>query len=74
MTVTFLTGLSYPAFMLANFQGILMSLEMTDLDFSYVSCFVSCFDNTGYRIMCPPYICHRQPKLKKIGDLGRDTG
>ena len=29
-----------------------MSLKMTD--FSFVSCFVSCFDNTGYRIMCPP--------------------
>ena len=30
-----------------------MSPKMTD--FSYVSCFVSCLDNTGYRIMCPPY-------------------
>jgi len=40
-----------------------MSLKMTD--FSLVSCFVSCFDNTRYRTMCPHNICCCQPKLKK---------
>jgi len=29
-----------------------MSLKMTD--FSFVSCLVSWFDNTGYRIVCHP--------------------
>jgi len=34
-----------------------MPLRMTN--FSFVP---SCFDNTVYRMMCPPYICHWQPK------------
>jgi len=36
-----------------------MSLKMTD--FSFVSCFVSCFDSTGYRF---PKIC-----MKKVVNL-----
>ena len=50
-------GLSYLAFMLADItRNILMT------DYSFVSYFLSFFDNSGYRIMCPPYICHWQPK------------
>jgi len=37
--------------MLANIEGVLMSLiKMKDFSF------VSCFDNTGYRIMCSPHL------------------
>ena len=66
--IAFLTDFSHPAFMV-TLQGILMSLKMTDC--SFISCFVSCFDNTGYRIMCPPISAAGSHKKKKWGSWQR---
>ena len=63
--VAFLISFSHLALILT----ILMSLKMTDL--SFLSCFASCLNNTGYRITCSPYIFCWQPK--KSRDVGRDT-
>jgi len=68
VTIAFLTGLSYLAFMLADItRNILMSLKMTD--YSFVSYFVSFFDNSGYRIMCPPISATGSQNKNKIGIL-----
>jgi len=46
-----------------------MSLKMTD--FSFVSCFVSCFDNTGYRSCVPPISAAGSQNKKKWGSWQR---
>jgi len=47
-----------------------MSLKMTDL--SFVSCFVSYFDNTGYRICVSPLYLPLTAKIKyKVGILAK---
>jgi len=50
-----------------------MSNKMTDFSFTFVSCLVSCFNKTGYRIVSPLYqplaTKTNENKTKKVGNL-----